>query len=123
MIATARMKFASEARLERDRAWFMRLYGEITPSFSEGIVDRTGAQTMLYLSCTMISNVDLAPYGLSRNKDWIYVDCGTSQYTVPFGSTEPTCMPLSGHFMDIEGRALLHQTERYQLSLNNNASW
>ena len=26
-----------------------------------------------------------------------------SQYIVPFGSTEPTCMPLSGHFMDIEG--------------------
>ena len=24
-----------------------------------------------------------------------------SQYIVPFGNTEPTCMPLSGHFMDI----------------------
>ena len=36
-----------------------------------------------------------------------------SQYIVPFGNTEPTCMPLSGHFMDIEGRVLMHQTERY----------
>ena len=40
-----------------------------------------------------------------------------SQYTVPFGNTEPTCMPLSGHFMDILGRILVHQTKRYQLSL------
>ena len=27
-----------------------------------------------------------------------------SQYIVPLGNTEPTCMPLSGHFLDIEGR-------------------
>ena len=46
-----------------------------------------------------------------------------SQYIVPFGNTEPTCMPLSGHFMDIEGRILVYQTERYQLSLTYNASW
>ena len=45
-----------------------------------------------------------------------------SQYIVPFGNTESTCMPLSGHFMDIEGRVLVHQTERYQLSLTYNAS-
>ena len=45
-----------------------------------------------------------------------------SQYIVPFGNTEPTCMPLSGHFMDIDGRVLMHQTERYQLSLSYNAS-
>ena len=47
----------------------MRLYGEI--------IDRTGAQTMLYLTCTMISSVDLACYGVSRGKDWVSVDCGT----------------------------------------------
>ena len=41
----------------------MRLYGEIIPSFSEGTIDRTGAQTMLYLTCTMITSVDLAHYG------------------------------------------------------------
>ena len=52
----------------------MRLYREIIP---EGIIDRTGAQTMLYLTCTMISNVDLAHYGASRAKDWVSVDCGT----------------------------------------------
>ena len=46
-----------------------------------------------------------------------------SQYIIPFGNTEPTCMPLSRHFMDIEGRVLVHQTERYQLSLTYNASW
>ena len=46
-----------------------------------------------------------------------------SQYIVPFGNTEPTCMPLSGHFMDIEGRVLVYQTERYQLSPTYNASW
>ena len=32
-----------------------------------------------------------------------------SQYVVPYGNTEPTCMPLSGHFMDIEGWVLVHQ--------------
>ena len=46
-----------------------------------------------------------------------------SQYIVPFGNTEPTCMPLCGHFMDIEGRVLEHQMERYQLSLTYNATW
>ena len=46
-----------------------------------------------------------------------------SQYIVPFGNTEPTCMSLSGHFMDIEGRVLMYQTERYHLSLTYNASW
>ena len=50
----------------RDRAWFVRLYGEI---ISSGIIDRTGTQTMLYLTCTMISSVDLAHYGVSCAKD------------------------------------------------------
>ena len=57
----------------------MRLYGEIIPSFSEGIIDRTGAQTMLYLTCTTITSVDLAHYGVSRAKDWVSVDCGTRE--------------------------------------------
>ena len=46
-----------------------------------------------------------------------------SQYIVPFDNTEPTCMPLSGHCMDIESRVLVYQTTRYQLSLTYNASW
>ena len=28
----------------------------------------------------------------------------------PFGNTELTCMPLSGHFMDIGGRVLVQHT-------------
>ena len=45
-----------------------------------------------------------------------------SQYIVPSGNTEPICMSLSGHFMDIDGRrVLVYQTERYQLSLTYNA--
>ena len=32
-----------------------------------------------------------------------------SQYIGPFGNTEPTCMPLSGHFMDTEGLAIQSQ--------------
>ena len=63
----------------RDRTWFVCLYGEIIPSFSEEIIDRTGAQTMLYLPCTIISSVDLAHYGVSCAKDWVFVDCGTNR--------------------------------------------
>ena len=43
----------------------------------EGIIDRTGTQTMLYLTCITITSVDLACYGVSRAKDWVSVDCGT----------------------------------------------
>ena len=35
---------------------------------------------MLYLTCTTITSVDLAHYGVSRAKDWVSVDCGTTQY-------------------------------------------
>ena len=56
----------------------MRLYGEIIPSFSEGIIDRTGVQTMLYVTCTTITSVDLAHNGVSHAKDWVSVDCGTN---------------------------------------------
>ena len=38
---------------------------------------------MLYLTCTMISSVDLACYGVSRSKDWVSVDCGTSTIQRP----------------------------------------
>ena len=40
-------------------------------ALAEGIIDRTGAQTVLYLTCTMLSSVDLAHYGVSRAKDWV----------------------------------------------------
>ena len=42
-----------------------------------GIIDRAGAQTMLYHTCTTITSVDLTHYGVSRAKDWVSVDCGT----------------------------------------------
>ena len=32
---------------------------------------------MLYLTCTIISSVDLAHYGVFRAKDRVSVDCGT----------------------------------------------
>ena len=58
----------------------MRLYGEIIRSFSKGIIDRTGTQTMLYLTSTMISSVDLAHYAVRHAKDWVSVDCDTITY-------------------------------------------
>ena len=64
---------------ERERAWFMRLYAEIIPSFREGIIDRTGAQTMLYFTYILVSSVDLAHYGVSHVKDRVSVDCGTNK--------------------------------------------
>ena len=33
---------------------------------------------MLYLTCTTITSVGLAHYGLSRVKDWVSGDCGTT---------------------------------------------
>ena len=62
----------------RHREWFVRLYGEVIPELLEEIIDRTGEQTMLYLTCTMISSLDLVHYGISRAKDWVSVDCGTN---------------------------------------------
>ena len=32
------------------------------------------------LTCTMLSSVDLAYYGVSRSKNWVSVDCGTSDF-------------------------------------------
>ena len=37
---------------------------------------------MLYLTCTTITSVDLAHYGVSHAKDWVYVDCGTKTYSL-----------------------------------------
>ena len=47
-------------------------------AFSSGIIDRTGAQTMLYRTCTTITSVDLAHYGVYHAKDWVSMDCGAS---------------------------------------------
>ena len=47
---------------------------------ASGIIDRTDAQTMLYLTCTMISSVDLAHLEVIRAKDWLSVDCGKNSF-------------------------------------------
>ena len=62
----------------------MRLYGETIPSFCEEIIERTDAQTMLHLTCTMIFSVALAHYGVSCAKDWVSVDCGTTDFCMSF---------------------------------------
>ena len=41
--------------------------------------DKPPALTMLYLTCTMISSVDLAHYVVSRAKDWVSVGCGNME--------------------------------------------
>ena len=43
---------------------------------------------MLYLTCTTITSIDLAHYGVSRAKDWVSVKCGTisrsgQEWTLP----------------------------------------
>ena len=35
---------------------------------------------MLCLTCTTITSIDLAHYGVSRAKDWVSVKRGTSEY-------------------------------------------
>ena len=47
---------------------------------ARGLSLRTGAQTMLYLTCTTITSVDLAHYGIYRAKNWVSVNCGTSLF-------------------------------------------
>ena len=47
-----------------------------------GLSDRIGAQTMLYLTCTILTSVDFAHYGVSRAEDWVSVDCGTNDFFV-----------------------------------------
>ena len=37
---------------------------------------------MLYLTCTTITSVDLAHYGVYRANNWVSVDCGTVQIKI-----------------------------------------
>ena len=37
---------------------------------------------MLYLTCTTITSIDLAHYGVSRAKDWVSVKCGTIYFII-----------------------------------------
>ena len=43
---------------------------------------------MLYLTCTTITSVDIAHYGVSCAKDWVSVDCDTSTFN-PFLTSRP----------------------------------
>ena len=43
------------------------------------------SQTMCYLTCTIITSVDLARNRVSHAKDWVSVDCGTSIIRVAAG--------------------------------------
>ena len=40
---------------------------------------------MLYFTCTMISSVDFACYGVSHAEDLVYVDCGTIHNVMTIG--------------------------------------
>ena len=46
-------------------------------AYARGLSTMQAHKTMLFLTCTMISSVDLAHYGVSRAKDLVCVDCGT----------------------------------------------
>ena len=46
-------------------------------ALARGLSTVQAHKTMLYLTCTTITSVDLAHYRVSRAKDWISVDCGT----------------------------------------------
>ena len=62
-----------------------------------------GAQTMLYLTCTTITSVDLAHYGVSRAKDWVSVDCGTINIDtslIVYNSAQSFFL-ASGHFSHV----------------------
>ena len=55
---------------------------------------------MLYLTCTTITSVDLAHYGVSRVKDWVSGDCGTILF---YPSTWYICDFYLFH-IEIEGK-------------------
>ena len=46
-------------------------------ALARGLSTVQARKNMLCLTCSMISSVDLAHYGLSRVKDWVSGDCGT----------------------------------------------
>ena len=62
---------SSEIKNVRDRAWFVRLYGEI-------IIDYRPYRRTNHALSHLYHNNQCRPYGVSRAKDWVSVDCGTS---------------------------------------------
>ena len=65
-----------------------------SPSYSEGNIDRTAAQIMLYLTCIMISIVDLAHNGVFCATGWVSVDCDTSFSCCPLDLFQSFCIFL-----------------------------
>ena len=66
------------------------------------IINRIGAQTMLYLTCIMISSVDLAHYGVNRAKDSVSVDCVTMLICNVVRTGKPRTVPLIRHIGSLE---------------------
>ena len=60
---------------------------------------------MLYLTCTMISSVDLAHYGVSRAKDWVSADCGIISHKIIFPvskiSSRRQITPFKIHYLEL----------------------
>ena len=50
---------------------------------------------MLYVTCTIISSVDLAHYEVSRAKDWVSVYCGTICFRSATQDVISFILPLS----------------------------
>ena len=75
-------------------------------ALAKGIIDRTGAQTMLYLTCTTISSADLAQYGVSLANDWVSVECGTTIGKVTSGHLQLSVFSTS---IDVDNELILIQ--------------
>ena len=109
------MKFASEARPSQ----YIGPFGSTEPTcmpLSGHFMDIEGG--------LMVTSIKYGSYCIVATAQMKFAsEARPSQYIGPFCNTEPTCMPLSGHIMDIEGRVLVYQTDRYQLSPTYNASW
>ena len=59
---------------------------------------------MFYLTCTMISSVDLACCGVSHAQDWVSWECGTNCYIYVLGvfTSKPYSKPLECNVVYIQ---------------------
>ena len=68
---------------------------------------------MLYLTCTTITSVDLAQYGVALAEDWVSVECGTRQE-----KRFPQYLPFFQYHCTVEvkkketNRQLIHTSHR-----------
>ena len=64
---------------------------------------------MLYLTCTTITSVDLAHYGVSRAKDWVSVDCHTMlnfNVSILVNTKHGECKETNRSFLFVKARKL-----------------